>query len=106
MTTDDKTTAGLKKGLVYVFIANALTLGLSLLTGFVLPKVLSVETYARIKDFSLYELLVLVGQEARRLRLREQVAQVVDKRDPVCPARQRVRLRHRREQRVNLIAII
>lgn len=54
MITDDKTTAGLKKGLVYVFIANALTLGLSLLTGFVLPKVLSVETYARIKDFSLY----------------------------------------------------
>ena len=53
MTVDEKT-VGLKKGLVYVFIANALTLGLSLLTGFVLPKVLSVETYARIKDFSLY----------------------------------------------------
>lgn len=53
MTSDDKT-EGLKKGLVYVFIANAITLGLSLLTGFVLPKVLSVPTYAKIKDFSLY----------------------------------------------------
>ncbi|MBQ8814218.1 MAG: oligosaccharide flippase family protein [Lachnospiraceae bacterium] len=53
MSGDDKT-AGLKKGLIYVFIANALTLVLSLLTGFVLPKVLSVPTYARIKDFSLY----------------------------------------------------
>ncbi len=53
MISDEKT-AGLKKGLIYVFIANALTLGLSLLTGFVLPKVLSVPTYAKIKDFSLY----------------------------------------------------
>ena len=53
MVSDEKS-EGLKKGLVYVFIANALTLVLSLLTGFVLPKMLSVETYARIKDFSLY----------------------------------------------------
>lgn len=51
---NDEKTRGLKKGLVYVFIANALTLGLSLLTGFVLPKLLSVPTYAKIKDFSLY----------------------------------------------------
>lgn len=53
MGSDEKS-EGLKKGLVYVFIANAITLVLSLLTGFVLPKMLSVETYARIKDFSLY----------------------------------------------------
>ena len=43
MVSDEKS-EGLKKGLVYVFIANALTLVLSLLTGFVLPKMLEINS--------------------------------------------------------------
>ena len=39
----------LKKGIMYVFIANIINLVISLITGFVLPKLLSIETYANIK---------------------------------------------------------
>lgn len=45
---------GLKKGITYVFIANIINLIISLFTGFVLPKLLSVDTYASIKLFQLY----------------------------------------------------
>ena len=44
----------LKKGLMYVFIANFINLGFNLITNFVLPKELSVESYATIKTFQLY----------------------------------------------------
>lgn len=44
----------LKKGIMYVFFANIINLIISLFTGFVLPKILSVETYAHIKLFQLY----------------------------------------------------
>lgn len=43
-----------KKGLYYIFIANILNLMISLLTGFVLPKFLSIETYSNVKLFQLY----------------------------------------------------
>lgn len=44
----------IKKGIMYVFIANIINLAISLITGFVLPKLLSIETYANIKLFQLY----------------------------------------------------
>ena len=44
----------IKKGIVYVFVANVINLLISLFTGFVLPKILSIETYANIKLFQLY----------------------------------------------------
>ena len=44
----------LKKGLMYVLIANFINLGFNLITNFVLPKELSVESYATIKTFQLY----------------------------------------------------
>ena len=44
----------LKKGIIYVFIANIINLLISLITGFVLPKIQSIETYANIKLFQLY----------------------------------------------------
>ena len=44
----------IKKGIVYVFIANLINLIISLFTGFVLPKILSIETYSSIKLFQLY----------------------------------------------------
>lgn len=44
----------IKKGIVYVFIANVINLLISLFTGFVVPKILSIETYANIKLFQLY----------------------------------------------------
>lgn len=43
-----------KKGAMYVFIANIINLIISLFTGFVLPKYLSIDTYADIKLFQLY----------------------------------------------------
>ncbi len=43
-----------KKGIIYVFIANIINLIISLFTGFVLPKLLSIESYANIKLFQLY----------------------------------------------------
>ena len=39
---------------MYVFIANIINLIISLFTGFVLPKLLSIESYANIKLFQLY----------------------------------------------------
>ena len=44
----------IKKGIAYVFFANLINLIISLFTGFVLPKMLSIETYASIKLFQLY----------------------------------------------------
>ena len=44
----------IKKGVMYVFIANVINLIISLFTGFVLPKLLSIETYSSIKLFQLY----------------------------------------------------
>ena len=43
-----------KNGIIYVFIANAISLFIGLFTGFFLPKLLSIETYANIKLFQLY----------------------------------------------------
>lgn len=43
-----------EKGLMYVLIANFINLGFNLITNFVLPKELSVESYATIKTFQLY----------------------------------------------------
>ena len=44
----------IKKGIFYVFIANLINLIISLFSGFILPKYLSVDTYAYIKLFHLY----------------------------------------------------
>lgn len=44
----------LKKGMLYVFIANVINLIISLFTGFVLPKYLSIDTYSSIRLFQLY----------------------------------------------------
>ena len=44
----------LKKGIALVFIANAINLSISLINGFVMPKYLSVESYANIKTYHLY----------------------------------------------------
>ena len=44
----------LKKGIVLVFVANLINLIISLMNGFILPKYLSVETYASIKTYQLY----------------------------------------------------
>lgn len=44
----------LKKGALYVLFANIINLIISLFTGFVLPKYLSIETYSSIKLFQLY----------------------------------------------------
>ncbi len=44
----------LKKGLITIFSANIINLIFNILTNFLLPKYLSVETYAKIKTFQLY----------------------------------------------------
>lgn len=44
----------LKKGIVLVFAANLINLMISLVNGFILPKYLSVDTYAGIKTYQLY----------------------------------------------------
>lgn len=43
-----------KKGIFHVFLANGINLVISLFSGFVIPKYLSVDTYAHIKLFQLY----------------------------------------------------
>ena len=43
-----------KKGVVYVFMANIINLVINLFTGFILPKMLSIDAYANIKLFQLY----------------------------------------------------
>lgn len=47
-------TENLKKGIVLILVANAINLIISLANGFILPKYLSVETYADIKTYQLY----------------------------------------------------
>lgn len=44
----------IKKGMLNVFVANVINLIINLFTGFVLPKLLSVESYANIRLFQLY----------------------------------------------------
>lgn len=44
----------LKKGIFFVFIANVINMVISILTNFLLPKYLSVETYSYIKTYQLY----------------------------------------------------
>lgn len=44
----------IKKGIMYILIANFVHLCISLITGFVLPKLLSIDSYANIKLFQLY----------------------------------------------------
>ena len=44
----------LKRGILLVFVANAINLCISLVNGFVLPKYLSIEAYADIKTYHLY----------------------------------------------------
>ncbi|MCD7892962.1 MAG: hypothetical protein LUG60_04590 [Erysipelotrichaceae bacterium] len=44
----------LSKGIMYVFIANLLNMLFNLITNFVLPKYLSVDSYAAVKTFQLY----------------------------------------------------
>lgn len=46
--------SGLKKGLIAVFGANIINLVFNLLTNFLLPKYLSVDSYTAIKTFQLY----------------------------------------------------
>lgn len=45
---------GLKKGIIVVFLANIINLALSMVKSFILPKYLSVDTYAGIKTYQLY----------------------------------------------------
>lgn len=45
---------GVKKGLALIFIANLINLIIGLVNGFVIPKFLSIESYAAIKTFALY----------------------------------------------------
>lgn len=46
--------SGLKKGLFLIMLANLLNLLVSLVNGFVLPRYLSIESYAMIKTYTLY----------------------------------------------------
>ena len=46
--------SNVKKGIFYVFIANMINLFVGLFAGFVLPKLLSIETYSDIRLFQLY----------------------------------------------------
>ena len=46
--------SSLKRGIVNVFVANMINMAISILTNFVLPKYLSVDTYSYIKTYQLY----------------------------------------------------
>ena len=46
--------SALKKGILFIFFANALSLVVSLVSGFFLPRFLSVPSYAELKSFQLY----------------------------------------------------
>ena len=46
--------SNLKKGILAIFSANIINLVFNLLTNFLLPKYLSVDSYAAIKTFQLY----------------------------------------------------
>ncbi len=48
----------LKQGMLSVLVANIVNLGFSLLTNFLLPKYLSVATYAQLKTYQLYAMYV------------------------------------------------
>lgn len=54
MPSKEAANENLKRGITLVFIANAINLIISLVNGFVLPKYLSVESYADIKTYHLY----------------------------------------------------
>lgn len=56
----EQTSQNLKKGIVLIFIANFINLMISLVNGFVLPKYLSVDTYAGIKTYQLYATYITV----------------------------------------------
>lgn len=43
-----------KKGIVSILVANIINLGFSLLSSFLIPKILSTESYADLKSFQLY----------------------------------------------------
>lgn len=45
---------GIKKGILYVFFANLINLIISLAKGFLLPKFISIESYANIQTYLLY----------------------------------------------------
>lgn len=45
---------GLRRGIIIVFVTNVINLLFSLITNFILPKYLSVDTYAQIKTYQLY----------------------------------------------------
>ena len=51
---DHKNSSNLKKGILLVFGANIINLIISLINGFVLPKYISVETYAATRTYYLY----------------------------------------------------
>ena len=44
----------MKKGLLHILSANIISLVISLLTSFILPKFVSIESYAQIKEYALY----------------------------------------------------
>lgn len=44
----------MKKSIIYIMIANIICLIFNLITNFILPKYLSIETYAQIKTYALY----------------------------------------------------
>lgn len=50
----ENTSSNLKMGIILVFIANFINLMIGLVNGFILPKYLSVDTYAGIKTYQLY----------------------------------------------------
>lgn len=54
MPSKETANENLKRGIALVFIANAINLIINLVNGFVLPKYLSVESYADIKTYHLY----------------------------------------------------
>lgn len=74
-----------KKGIVYIFVANVINLLVSLFAGFVLPKMLSVETFSDIKLFQLYitylGILHLGFSDGMYLRHGGKTAETVDKKD-------------------------
>lgn len=74
-----------KKGIIYVFIANIINLVISLFTGFILPKYLSIETYANIKLFQLYityiGIMHLGFSDGMYLRLGGQSIETINKKE-------------------------
>ena len=75
----------IKKGIIYVLIANVINLVISLFSGFVLPKILSIESYANIKLFQLYityiGILHLGFSDGMYLRLGGKNIETLDKKE-------------------------